>query len=1146
MASSPSSAASSSSGPFAPAIYLMNRLPYRQKFLLISVVFFLPLGFALYQFNSSVSANRQFSESELTGDRFLRPAVALLNQAAQVGSPAFSEQSLQKAMADVEQAQSRYGADLQTDGEYQRVAAAVQAVQAVSVSHDRNQHHTLAKTLVKACRDLIARAGDTSNLILDPDLDTYYMMDTTLLRVPELMDLISQTERTSGQMLPSVGASGASGRGMTSNQKAQAIVLASLIRANGAGMDHSLRTAFANNPLQNLQPVLSKPGQNLAAAQEKLVQSLTQMGGSSLINHDQVRETQEDAQKAEQAAQAYWKAAVDAEDAAIAARIRKYEAQQAFGVVFTLVMLVLVAYLFWAFYLSVMNMVRGLAAAADAMQRERDGLVPAGFARDTVRRLENQTRDEMGQAAQSFNRVFGAAQQEIATRKQAEEEVRLLQTLSVAVAESPDVETALCVTLEKVSSATGWGYGEAWLPNVAQTRLFRASFAAQNNEGATDAFSAASEGVTFTKNVGLPGKCWVAQKPVVSADLAGDTAFLRGAAAREAGFVAGIAVPVLADDTTVAVLVFFLDRPIDDGDERRIALTYAAAAQLGTGILRKRAETELVQAKNAAEGANRTKSQFLANMSHELRTPLNAIIGYSEMLQEEAQDDGSDHYVPDLKRINGAGKHLLALINDILDLSKIEAGKMELFLEEFDVVNLVADVSATVQTLVKKKNNRLVVECPHDIGVARADMTKVRQSLFNLLSNAAKFTENGTIRLQVRRVCLSAGDDAATDTPPSPNDDRLMFSVSDTGIGMTPEQMGRLFEAFGQADSSTTRKYGGTGLGLVITRRFARMMGGEVTVESTEGVGSTFTMTFPAAVSDEAVASAAERAMDASTTPAALSDFAPENDAPIVLVIDDDFATLDMVQRVLLKEGYQAAIASSGSLGLKLAKSLHPTVITCDVMMPGMDGWAVLQALKSDPELCDIPVIMLTMIDDKNTGYALGATDYLTKPLDRERLAAVLKRYERRGGEDDGVPPRALLVEDDPASRDLTASILQREKWAVFSAENGRDALQKMDEARPDLILLDLMMPEMDGFTFAEKLRENPAWRAVPVIVLTAKDLTTDDRKRLNGYVEKILQKGVDNETLLNEVRGLVALRCEEQKKRAARLEASPLVSRTW
>jgi signal transduction histidine kinase/DNA-binding response OmpR family regulator len=510
--------------------------------------------------------------------------------------------------------------------------------------------------------------------------------------------------------------------------------------------------------------------------------------------------------------------------------------------------------------------------------------------------------------------------------------------------------------------------------------------------------------------------------------------------------------------------------------------------------------SELAMARDEALEATRAKSVFLANMSHELRTPLNAILGYSEMLQEEAGDLGQEEFIPDLQKIHGAGKHLLALINDILDLSKIEAGRMDLFLEAFDIAPMIRDVVTTVKPLVEKNANTLAVHHASDLGAMRADLTKVRQALFNLLSNACKFTTQGTITLEVVRDTV---DGAAW----------LTFRVIDTGIGMTPEQMGRLFQAFSQADSTTTRQYGGTGLGLVITQHFCHMMGGDITVESALGQGSTFTIRLPAEVSDPKAAPVLRAA-------AATASALPEG-APTALVIDDDPTVHDLMQRFLSKEGLRMRAASSGAEGLRLAHTLRPAVITLDVLMPGMDGWTVLTGLKSAPDLADIPVIMLTIMDDKGMGYTLGAADYLTKPIDWERLAAILRKYPCAH------PPCAvLIVEDNAAMRAMLRRELEKEGWVVTEAANGREALECVAANRPELILLDLMMPEMDGFAFVEELRQYEAWRSIPIVVLTAKDLTPDDCQRLNGYVEQILQKGAYSwEELLREVRDLVTAR---------------------
>jgi PAS domain S-box-containing protein len=515
----------------------------------------------------------------------------------------------------------------------------------------------------------------------------------------------------------------------------------------------------------------------------------------------------------------------------------------------------------------------------------------------------------------------------------------------------------------------------------------------------------------------------------------------------------------------------------------------------------KRAEMEMRRAKEAAEAATQAKSTFLANMSHELRTPLNAIIGYSEMLMEDAEDEGLDLFVSDLDKIHTSGRHLLSLINDILDLSKVEAGKMELYLETFDLDAMVTEVVSTVQPLVAQKGNTLEVRADEGLGTMHADLTKVRQSLFNLLSNAAKFTEDGTIRLDVTREAEAGAE-------------WLTFRVSDTGIGLTPEQMAKLFEAFSQAEITTGREYGGTGLGLAISRRFCRMMGGDIHVESEYGVGSTFTIHLPAQVSEGPVTPAP--AVEARVTP-------PPEGAATVLVIDDDPVVRDMLHRFLSREGFGVRTASGGVEGLQLARELQPAAITLDVLMPGMDGWAVLAAIKADPEIADIPVIMLTIVDDKNMGYALGATEYLTKPVDRAELIAVLRRHEGAA-----LPLRALVVEDEPVIRDMLRRTLEAEGWTVAEAENGRAALEQLAALpvaqRPTLIVLDLMMPEMDGFEFVDEVRHHEEWHKIPIVVVTAKDLTAEDRLRLNGYVEKVLQKGAySREELLAEVRDLVA-----------------------
>ncbi len=503
---------------------------------------------------------------------------------------------------------------------------------------------------------------------------------------------------------------------------------------------------------------------------------------------------------------------------------------------------------------------------------------------------------------------------------------------------------------------------------------------------------------------------------------------------------------------------------------------------------RAEAEAKLIAAKDSAEQANAAKSQFLANMSHELRTPLNAIIGYGEMLVEDAAEKRDEDSERDLQKILWAGRHLLGLINDILDLSKIEAGKIELFVERFSIESLVNDVQEVIAPLIRKNGNRLDIEFAADIGELETDRTRLQQILFNLLSNAAKFTKDGDVTLEIS--CHRESD----------GHEEFVFTVRDTGIGMSEAELSRLFQPFVQGDPSTTRKYGGTGLGLVISSRLCALLHGEISVESTPGQGSIFTLRLPSGTMSKTLDLSASGRFVISDMATADDSERGEN-AGLVLIIDDDAEARELLTSYVSKLNYRVATAADGKEGIRLARELRPSAVILDVIMPGIDGWSVLEVMKADPEISDIPVVMCTITDSKQRAYTLGASDYLMKPVDRSQLKASLATYYQNP------TCKLLVVEDDDASRELMVRNAESFGWNVVAAANGKEALQRIAEQRPDLIMLDLMMPELDGFGVIDALQTDPAWRDIPVIVVSAKELSDAEHNRLNNYVDIVLGK---------------------------------------
>ncbi|MCJ2077102.1 response regulator [Methylobacterium sp. E-016] len=705
-------------------------------------------------------------------------------------------------------------------------------------------------------------------------------------------------------------------------------------------------------------------------------------------------------------------------------------------------------------------------------------------------RLVRDSRGEPIEVVESWSDITERKEAELALREQSAF-VELLQATATAANDALTVEDAVQFCLERVSHHTGWPLGHAYL--IAEDGALQPT-GIWHGDGPLPfaGFRAVTGATRFLPGVGLPGRAAASAEP--SWALAPAPADCPRAAAAEAdGIRAGFAFPVTIGREVVMVLEFFSTEAVAP-KSGLLKVMVNIGAQLGRVVERQRAEANLRHAKESAENASRAKSSFLANMSHELRTPLNAIIGFTRLVMRRAKDVLPLKQFENLEKILTSSEHLLSLINSILDLAKVEAGRMEVKVTDFALESTLDLCLRTVEPLLKSDRVRLVRDVEDVPETVRTDQEKLKQILINLLSNAVKFTEAGSVTLRVRTV-----------------DKRIVFTVTDTGIGIPDSALNLIFEEFQQVDNSASRSHGGTGLGLAISCRLARMLGGDIAVESREGEGSTFILTLP-------------QRLDGLPNPQAVLPTGAAAEVPVrtgssmVLAIDDDPNVVYLLKENLSDAGYEVVGASNGEDGLRLARELRPRAITLDIMMPGADGWQVLHALKTDPQTREIPVILLSIVDQKELGYRLGANDYIVKPFERESLIGALARIAPNG-------EHILVIDDDPNVVDLVRQLLDTERCTIDWVPDGVAGLERIAHAPPSVILLDLLMPRMDGITFLDHLQADPVGRTIPVIILTAATLESAERAMLQERVLGLIDKrGLDRNAILRQVKRVLPL----------------------
>jgi PAS domain S-box-containing protein len=1028
-----------------PAIALMNRLTYPRKFLLISLLFLVPLALVMYFLVYELTDRIDFTRKETLGTRYLRPLVTLFRHAGELRpmARAYSagDRDLRPAVVrklgeidedfkTVDAVDRELGASLNTAvklGPLKENWTSLRREASGPVSRDNDK---LLVDFLAEIQGFFGHVGDTSNLILDPDLDTYYLMDSILLKLHEGQALLMRAGFE--------GVAIANRKTLSAEERAQFIVLLGLIRSNLDETRKGAEVAFRNNPSATARPRLEKFYDDYVEGVRACVDSLNK----ELVEAKTIAATPESvvvltARPLEMSFDLWSRASTEL-DELMQMRIRRFEGRGRIAWTSTLLVLALVGYLWLAFYAAVMGTVSNLEQASQRM-----------LGGDPGHEVVLETQDELGRVTRSFNaiaqrlrREWEQATEENARARAAEtrlqeseERTRLIIQSALDAVITIGLEGRIVEWNRQATAIFGWEREEVigkQLSSIIIPEKYRAA-----HEAGLKRFAATGEGPVLNKRIEI-------------------TALRRD----------GTEFPVELSIT-----------PLSAGKGA------AFSAFLRDITERKRSEEELKRTKDSAEAANQAKSEFLANMSHELRTPLNSIIGFSTVILKSRGPQLPTQEAAYLERILDNGKHLLGLINTILDLSKIEAGKVDLNVTPVDLGALVRETLAQLEGRVVDKKVTLAADLPSRLALFPTDAEKLKQILINLVGNAIKFTEKGQVTV---RVAVHPG----TDRP-------CRIDVIDTGLGIPKDMLGRIFDAFQQADSGMARKYEGTGLGLTISRSLSQLLGYRIEVDSEVGKGSTFSLHLVPI--EETRGTTARRVRPA-------SDNEPQQDLKdkLVLVVDDEDDSRILLRQYISDCGCRVVDAATGPEALRKARELRPDLITLDLMMPGMNGWEILRGLKADPDLMDVPVVVVSIVGRENRGTIFGAADLLNKPVSREELCAVLRRNVRPG------KSKVLLVDDDESARRVMSEYLSDEQAEIATAGNGQEALDRLTSFTPDLIILDLMMPVMDGMTFLDALRRDPRYASLPVVVATAKDLTIQDVRQLEASVSVVLKKGGD------------------------------------